>query len=59
MSIRSQGNPTIKYASVWSKTGKGAVGDGAPFRANTGDGGYAGSPHGGAPGIVMIRYKFQ
>ena len=26
MSIRSQGNPTIKYASVWSKTGKGAVG---------------------------------
>ena len=25
MSIRSQGNPSIKYASVWSKTGKGAV----------------------------------
>ena len=26
MAIRSQGNPSIKYASVWSKTGKGAVG---------------------------------
>ncbi len=26
MSIRSQGNPSIKYASVWSKTGKGGVG---------------------------------
>ena len=42
-----------------NRSAYGAVGDGAPFRANTGDGGYAGSPHGGAPGIVMIRYKFQ
>ena len=42
-----------------NRSAYGAVGDGAPFRANTGDGGYAGSPHGGAHGIVMIRYKFQ
>ena len=36
MGIRAQGNPTVKYASVWSKTAKGAMPIPPPFIATGG-----------------------
>ena len=50
MGIRAQGNPTTKYASVWSKTGKGAAGAAplGPFQATGGNSVTSPYPDGGS-----------